>query len=533
MSPGQRPVLPDPIALGLALVVSPTAAAIGLHVFAIFGVVPAAELVILAVFGGLGVAPRLRAVLRPERQLVVQTAAAVAVVAATLGQTLTLGVAHAVGRQELAMLLLVGAGVAGAGALAAAAVLFDSALLPASAAWPSRRIVVADAIGRLLAAWRALSLGLGLMLGHWGAVSFGAPLLSAFGLAFLGNGLGLAVLAVGAIVRPLLPFLLRADVDALLLPHGLLLGAGLAGLCQAAGSLMRRSLPRAGAERVAAAPPAGSRIGRAWRSVRTHLVGQGVASRRLIIGLALASGLYALLAELLLAAAGLQAGGIDPFRVLALGLLAGLLTVGLQLLVGLSGAHLGWVPTLGCCLLALAVARWLGGPTAATLVLITLVAASGPAFAELAYQLTAAAELGAPRVRAQQVLAGLLGLASALAVVAAWAGDYFAAGYVPPVSQALATAVELAADRSRLSAAVPWVLVGFVAQWLGGPRRQVGFLFATGLLIAIPALGWALLAGLAARTVLSIVSRSRADLSAAIFGLGCIGGELLRPLLGR
>jgi hypothetical protein len=77
------------------------------------------------------------------------------------------------------------------------------------------------------------------------------------------------------------------------------------------------------------------------------------------------------------------------------------------------------------------------------------------------------------------------------------------------------------------------VLVGLVAQLLGGPSRQVGILFASGLMIGMPSIGWALLAGLAARTVVGIVSRGRADLSLAMLGIGCIGGELLRTLLGR
>jgi len=122
-------------------------------------------------------------------------------------------------------------------------------------------------------------------------------------------------------------------------------------------------------------------------------------------------------------------------------------------------------------------------------------------------------------------------LAIALAVVGATHNVYYNSGFLPPASIVLATALELLADPTRLSALAPWVLVGFAAQWLGGAGRHVGMLFGTGLLIGNPSAGWALLAGLAARTALGVLTRGRADVSLAILGLGAIAGELLRIVL--
>ncbi|MBA3388853.1 MAG: hypothetical protein H0X19_05095 [Rubrobacter sp.] len=45
---------------------------------------------------------------------------------------------------------------------------------------------------------------------------------------------------------------------------------------------------------------------------------------------------------------------------------------------------------------------------------------------------------------------------------------------------------------------------GALLQWLSGPSRQMGVLFATGLLITFPAVGWAVLAGILIRRFSSI-----------------------------
>jgi uncharacterized oligopeptide transporter (OPT) family protein len=46
-----------------------------------------------------------------------------------------------------------------------------------------------------------------------------------------------------------------------------------------------------------------------------------------------------------------------------------------------------------------------------------------------------------------------------------------------------------------------WAIPGAIIQFLGGPRRQLGVLLATGLLIAFPIAGWAVLVGIACRAV--------------------------------
>jgi hypothetical protein len=204
------------------------------------------------------------------------------------------------------------------------------------------------------------------------------------------------------------------------------------------------------------------------------------------------------------------------------------LALGFQCFSGLAASRLGWVPAFGAAMAMLVLVLRLGLPAGEALLSIGLVAATGPLFAELGYQLKAGGELGRATLRRQQTTVALLGLAVAVAVVSFRAPAYFERGVIPPVSQVLAVALELGQRAGGLSSLGPWIATGAVAQWLAGASRQVGLLFATGLLLPNPAAGWALLVGLAARFVVSAGFRGRADLGLALFGLGCIGGELLR-----
>jgi hypothetical protein len=130
------------------------------------------------------------------------------------------------------------------------------------------------------------------------------------------------------------------------------------------------------------------------------------------------------------------------------------------------------------------------------------------------------------------MLAGLLGLAVALAVVAAGSGAYLQAGYLPPAAAALTVAVEASQGSLSWGALIPGLGLGALLQLLGGPTAHLGLLFSTGLLIDLEPAGWALLWGLLVRTLAALLTRGRAESPIAIFGVGCIGGEFLRLLTG-
>jgi hypothetical protein len=77
-------------------------------------------------------------------------------------------------------------------------------------------------------------------------------------------------------------------------------------------------------------------------------------------------------------------------------------------------------------------------------------------------------------------------------------------------------------DPASLLLIAPLCVIGAIIQFLGGPRRQVGVLLATGLLIPFPIAGWAVLAGIAGRIVWQRFANAA---GMEVFGAGVIAGD--------
>ena len=60
---------------------------------------------------------------------------------------------------------------------------------------------------------------------------------------------------------------------------------------------------------------------------------------------------------------------------------------------------------------------------------------------------------------------------------------------------------------------------------LGGPRRQLGILFATGLLIPHPLAGWAVLVGIAVRVAMLKWKGAEVSGPLEVLAAGFIGGD--------
>ena len=68
------------------------------------------------------------------------------------------------------------------------------------------------------------------------------------------------------------------------------------------------------------------------------------------------------------------------------------------------------------------------------------------------------------------------------------------------------------------------MVAGAIIQFLGGPRRQLGILLATGLLLLFPLAGWAVLIGIVCRVVWERFAKAEAM---EVFGAGVIAGDAL------
>jgi uncharacterized oligopeptide transporter (OPT) family protein len=72
-----------------------------------------------------------------------------------------------------------------------------------------------------------------------------------------------------------------------------------------------------------------------------------------------------------------------------------------------------------------------------------------------------------------------------------------------------------------------WAIPGALLQLLGGAKRQLGILLSTGMLIASPLAGWAVLAGLAIRFVVTRLRGERHSAEMSAFAGGVIAGDAL------
>lgn len=493
-----------PAVLVPLVVISAAGAVVGVQLLTALGVTPNTALIgallamILGRLPGLGVFRSIHA------QNLAQSAMSAATFGAANSLLLPIGVPYLLGRPDLVTPMLVG--VAAAMFLDAVLLyrMFGSRIFPAEAAWPpgmaaAEAIRAGDAGGQ-----QARVLGASLAAGAAGAW-LGVPM-AAVGTACIGNAWALAMFGVGLLVSGYAPRLAGVSLQAHFVPHGMMIGAGLVALVQV-GRQLRATRQASAAEAVAPLSIGGT-------------LGGGAAGYLVIAtGLALACGL----------ASTMPAGQLVLFVVYA-----AFAAYVHELLVGLAAMHSGWFPAFAVALITLLVGVLLGFPPVALGVLTGFSVATGPAFADMGYDLKAGFVLrgrGADPAfeaagRHEQLVAALVAFAVALVVVAlSWSG-YFAAGLVPPVAKVYVATIQAGVAPEVAPSLLLWALPGALLQLAGGPRRQMGVLLATGLLIANPAAGWGVMAGMAGRVVWTR-GLGRPDAALEVVAAGFIAGDAL------
>lgn len=449
-----------------------------------------------------------------ERQNLVQTAISSATFGAANSLMIPLGVPYAMGMPELATPMLIGAVIAMFVDGAMLYFLFGSKIFPATGTWPAG-IATAEAIwagdrgGR-----KAAFLGLGIAVGVGGAW-LGIPM-SAFGAAFLGNLAALTMFGLGLLTRGYSVPLLGIDIAKAYIPHGLMIGAGLVALFQVAREIHKsRNAPAADA--------------------RTIEVPAARASRILPGGFLV----YLAIALLISVLAG-HVSDMSLGMLVAFVLYAAFAAYVHELIVGIAAMHSGWFPAFAVALITLTIGILIGFPPTALAVLVGFSAATGPAFADMGYDLKTGyllrgegrdmeAELAG---RKQQFFAAMIGFAVAAVVVLVFHGTFFSQGLLPPVDRVYAASIKAGSSAEIARNLVIWAIPGALLQWLGGSRRQLGILLSTGMLIASPLAGWAVLAGLLIRFVLLRLRGERDIAEISAFAGGVIAGDALFSFFG-
>ncbi|MEV2255564.1 OPT/YSL family transporter [Streptomyces sp. NPDC050147] len=471
-----------------------------------------------------------------HRQNLVQSAVSGATFAAANSLILPIAVPFLLGRTDLVWPLLGGAVIGLAVDSWVLYRVFDSRLLPASGAWPpgvaaAQTIEAGDKGGR-----KAKTLGVGAVAGVAGSLC-GWPM-SAAGVAFLGNAWALGMFGLGLLIAQYAPTLTHTDLHASYIPHGLMIGAGTVALIQALLLLRTRPDPR----RVPAATPEQTRertMDAFTPGVRT--VGERRLRRGFTEGLVLFTAGAALVALL---------GGITTsmpaVAVAGWILLAGAAALVHQLIVGLAAMHSGWFPAFAVTLIFLFLGLLLHLPPLALALLVGYVAATGPAFADMGYDLKAGWLLRADTVpwlpyeqagRRQQYLSQLIGFAVALTAVALLWQPLFSQGRLPPLAKVYTATMHTGlSDSTDLLRMFLWALSGAAIQLIGGTGRQMGVLLATGLLVAAPQAGWLVLTALTVRALHHVVTRrapstpKAGDETLVLLGAGLIAGSSLHDI---
>lgn len=535
--PQRHPSLFEPATLALIAILCVFGSIIGMQLLVSLGITANTSLIGALAAMALARVP-LAAFVR-YRSIHVQNLAQSAISSATFGAAnsllLPVGIPWLLGRPDLVLPMLAGAFLA---MLLDAYLLyrmFDSRVFPAQGAWPPG-VAAAEAIkagdeGGRKAVLMGIGFGTGVIasfikiplawIGFAGSTAVTGIPMSAFGVAFIGNIWALTMFGIGLLLRgysgqlfggeTFAGIIPKGDLMAAYIPHGFMIGAGLVALFQVAVLLFRREDKANGSEATA---------------------GVGDTEVRRALGLGTIG--YLVIAVFIALVGGLMTDMSIGMLILFV-LYAAFAAYVHELIVGLAAMHSGWFPAFAVALITLIIGMLIGFPMPALALLVGFSAATGPAFADMGYDLKAGYLLrgnGADPAferdgRRQQLFAAMFAFVIAGAVVLFSYQSYFDRNLVAPVDKVYAATIKAGVAPGVAWQLFMWAIPGAILQFIGGPKRQIGVLFATGLLIAFPMAGWAVLAGILCRLVWEKLRGTSGEGDMEVFAAGVIAGDAI------
>ncbi len=501
-----HPRLGEPLTFLLGAVMAVLGAIIGIQLITRVGVTPNSSVIGAIVALTLARIPiaLFRGLSDLHRQNLLQTVISGATFGGANALLLPIGIPWLLGRTDLIAPMFIGACLA---LVIDATILyrsFDSTTFPATGLWPSGVATAEVLISGDEGGGRARLLAAGGVAGGTGQL-FGIPM-DVFGVCWIGNAWALTMFAVGLLLRAYVPEVTGVDLNGLYVPHGIMIGAGAVALVQMLAAV-RSTRPIA-----------------ELTQKDSDEVPTGPTVPGAVFGRVLGGGFIAFLATATLIAllAGITSEMSVPMLV-AFVLFAAVAALVSELVVGLSAMHSGWFPAFATALICLVIGMLLGFPETPLALLVGFTAATGPAFADMAYDLKAGwilrgrgSDPDFERAgRRQQYFAEMLGFAVAgLFVWFSWE-RYFSADLVPPLDRVYLSTIAAGASPDLARYLLLWAVPGAVVQFLGGASRQMGVLLATGLLILNPAAGWTAIVALILRAV--IIRRYGAEVQSTMY----------------
>lgn len=527
-----------PANLILTVLLSVFGALIGIQIIATLGITPSTSLLGALVAMTLSRIPL--TIFRGFRNVHAQNLAQTSISSATFGAAnslfLPIGIPFLFGQPSMIMPMLIG--VAAAMLLDAWLLyrMFDTPAFPARRPWPLG-IAAAEAIkaGDQGGAQAKVLFG-GIGVGTLGAI-FSLPM-SAFGVAMIGGFGAMMAFGIGLLTRAYAKPVAQIDLMALYIPHGMMIGAGLVALVQVGRVVVsaHRNGDKDTDEPESTSTGSKASASSAGSSASTAVATAGPVNAASRLGQSLRVGGIGYLVI-----AALLAFGTGVFTQMSAGMLISFVlyaTVAAfvhELIVGIAAMHSGWFPAFAVALITLIIGIMIGFPPAALVVLAGFTAATGPAFADMGYDLKAGYVLRGGGIdpafeldgRRQQLIAAMVGFGVAIIAVAAAYPVFFGRNMTAPIDAAYIAAIKAGVSGETARSLVIWAIPGAIIQFLGGSRRQLGVLFATGLLISTPLAGWMVAGGLVVRIVASKVLGPVARERLEVFAGGVIAGDAL------
>lgn len=454
-------------------------------------------------------------------QNLVQTSISGAAYAAANAMILPIGIPVLMGRPDLMLPVLFGVTLAAIVDGFLVYKIFDSPMFPATNPFPSGIATSETILALANRGKRSLLLFVGMGAGIAGKAA-GIPM-DLFGVSWFANLLAMMAFALGSIAKgSLIPMWTAAiSVDGVVptmityLPHGMMVGAGLISLIQAALVLGKKS--KKSAEKTAQDTTSERSV--TMESMRKSLGIGFVLFLGIALLLAFTTGIYA----------EMSAGQLVVWLIFA-----AFAAISSELVCGLSSMHSGWFPAMATALIFLVVGIMMGFPAMPLAILVAYTSATGPAFCDMQTDLKCGWILrgrGAnPEFekagRKQQFISELLGYGVAFVMVLLLANTYFEQGLFVPTTKTFIATIDAGANAEVAKWLLIWAIPGAVLQLIGGPR-QLGIMFATGLLIGNTRNGLTVLVALLIRIVVTRWDKKKAQDLLYILGAGCIAGSAL------
>lgn len=388
--------------------------------------------------------------------------------------------------------------------------LFDTPVFPAKEAWPAGVATAETIISVVHGGKRALLLVGTSIVGAVGQF-LGIPM-DIVGVCWIGNVWALTMFGICLIISGNSTSFFGFAIGDLYIPHGIMIGAGLIALIQLAKMLIKK---KDKTETITSS-----------NDIPTKSSNYSMKS------IGIGSILYIALSTVVALFAGIYSQMSMPMFLIWI-LYTSITSIISELLVGTAAMHAGWFPAMAIALMFLIVGMIFRFPPEALLILVGFKSATGPAFADMGYDLKTGWILRGSgkdpsyelRGQKQQYMAETVGaLVGSLIAILSFK-RYFMNGQFPPFSSVFNATISAGASPEILKNLVIFGVIGAIIQAIGGTKRQAGIMFATGLLIGNTIGGIAALIAIAIRVIIEKRYGEKANSVIAVSAAGFIVGS--------